>query len=116
MKTKALLLLGLVASSSPSRALPAAATSWNSTTPTAMPRGILNMISFQKYSLYSLPVGMTKAQIIIVNSMGMKVATYELSGKEGQKVFDLRNLCPGVYTYRACCGKYSLTGKLVIVK
>ncbi len=65
---------------------------------------------------FSLPVGMTKAQIIIVNSMGMKVATYELSGKEGQKVFDLRNLCPGVYTYRACCGKYSLTGKLVIVK
>lgn len=37
-------------------------------------------------------------------------------GTESQKVLDLRDFVPGVYTYTVSCGKLSQTGKLVIVK
>lgn len=65
---------------------------------------------------YTLPAGATKAQMRIVNALGMTVATYDLQGKETQKVLDLRDLASGVYTYTVFCGKYSQNGKLVIVK
>lgn len=65
---------------------------------------------------YTLPAGATKAQMRIFNTLGLTVATYDLLGKETQKVFDLRDLPDGVYTYSVSCGKYSQTGKLVIVK
>ena len=65
---------------------------------------------------YTLPAGTTKAQMRIVNALGMTVATYDLQGKETQKVLDLRDLASGVYTYTVFCGKYSQNGKLVIVK
>ena len=44
------------------------------------------------------------------------MAEYRLQGCEKQKVIDLRDLVPGVYTYTVSCGKLSQTGKLVIVK
>lgn len=65
---------------------------------------------------YTLPAGAAKAQMRIVNALGMTVATYDLQGKETQKVLDLRDLASGVYTYTVFCGKYSQNGKLVIVK
>jgi hypothetical protein len=65
---------------------------------------------------YTLPAGATKAQMRIVNALGMTVGTYDLQGKETQKVLDLRDLTSGVYTYTVFCGKYSQNGKLVIVK
>ena len=65
---------------------------------------------------YTLPMGLNMAQMKITNAMGVNVATYELSGKEGQKVLDLRNMSSGVYTYTVYCGKQIQTGKLVIVK
>ena len=65
---------------------------------------------------YTLPAGATKAQMRIVNALGMTVGTYDLQGKETQKVLDLRDLASGVYTYTVFCGKYSQNGKLVIVK
>ena len=65
---------------------------------------------------YTLPIGLTKAQMRLVNAYGVEVATYDLLGGEGQKVLDLRSLASGVYTYTAYCGKFSQFGKLVIVK
>ena len=65
---------------------------------------------------YTLPAGATKAQMRIVNALGMTVGTYDLQSKETQKVLDLRDLASGVYTYSVFCGKYSQNGKLVIVK
>ena len=65
---------------------------------------------------YSLPVGVTEAQMRIVNLHGVTVATYNLQGKESQKVLDLRDLPDGVYIYTVFCGKHTQTSKLVIVK
>lgn len=65
---------------------------------------------------YSLPAGETKAQMRIASALGVTVATYDLNDNEMQKVIDLRSLADGIYTYTVCCGKYSQTGKLVIVK
>ena len=52
----------------------------------------------------------------IADIYGKSVATYCLQGTESQKVLDLRDFVPGVYTYTVSCGKLSQTGKLVIVK
>ena len=65
---------------------------------------------------YTLPLGATKARMRIGNLLGVTVATYNLPSNETQKVLDLRDLTPGVYTYAVSCGKYSQIGKLVIVK
>lgn len=65
---------------------------------------------------YSLPIGDDHALLTIFNIHGKKVAEYRLQGCEKQKVIDLRDLVPGVYTYTVSCGKLSQTGKLVIVK
>lgn len=65
---------------------------------------------------YTLPAGATKAQMRIINALGVTIAAYDLQGDQSQKVLDLRDLSDGVYTYLVQCGKYSQTGKLVIVK
>lgn len=65
---------------------------------------------------YTLPIGSSKALIRIADIYGKSVATYCLQGTESQKVLDLRDFVPGVYTYTVSCGKLSQTGKLVIVK
>lgn len=65
---------------------------------------------------YSLPSDANKAQMRIINTLGMTVATYDLQGKESQKILDLRDLTSGVYTYVVSCGRFSNKGKLVIVK
>ena len=65
---------------------------------------------------YTLPADAAKASISLTNTLGITVATYNLSGNEAQKVLDLRSLASGVYTYTVSCGICSQTGKLVIVK
>ena len=65
---------------------------------------------------YTLPVDAPKASLSLTNALGVTVATYDLVGNESQKVLDLRGLADGVYTYIVRCGKYSQTGKMVVVK
>lgn len=65
---------------------------------------------------YTLPVGVNKAKMTVFNTLGVTVATYDLRGKETQKVLDLRDMSPGLYTYTVSCGKYSKNGKLIIVR
>lgn len=65
---------------------------------------------------YTLPVGVNKAKMTVFNALGVTVATYDLRGKETQKVLDLRDMSPGLYTYTVSCGKYSKNGKLIIVR
>ena len=65
---------------------------------------------------YTLPDGMEKALMRVFNAFGVTVAAYDLHGKETQKVLDLRDMAPGIYTYAVSCGKYSQNGKLVIVR
>ncbi len=65
---------------------------------------------------YTLPIGADKAQMRIADIHGRTVSTYDLKGSESQRVLDLRDMVPGVYTYTVFCRKLSQTGKLVIVK
>jgi len=65
---------------------------------------------------YTLSPDADKAQLLISNMLGVTVASCNLLGNDTQKVLDLRELTSGVYTYTVSCGRYSQTGKLVIVK
>lgn len=65
---------------------------------------------------YALPNGATKASLDIANSLGVKVMSVELSGNQGQKVLDLRNLSDGVYILTLRCGEYVQMNKLVVAK
>ena len=63
---------------------------------------------------YTLPGDAEKATLTLTNALGVKVATYNLNGHEGQKVLDLRGLSCGVYTYTIYSNSFSQTGKLVV--
>ena len=65
---------------------------------------------------YTLPAGLDYARLKIYNLLGNTIAEYDLIGNTGQKVIDLRNISPGVYTYGVSSGKQICSGKLVIVK
>lgn len=65
---------------------------------------------------YSLPNDAKKATLTLVNSLGVKVTSYNLNGHEGQKVLDLRGFASGVYTCTIVCGEYYQTKKIVIAQ
>ena len=65
---------------------------------------------------YTLPGDAEKATLTLTNALGVKVAAYNLSGNQGQKVLDLREFANGVYTITVLCGEYYQTVKLVITK
>ncbi len=65
---------------------------------------------------YTLPGGASKAVLAVTNALGVTVMSTELDGSTGQKVLDLRPLANGVYTCTVLCGKYQMTGKLVVAK
>lgn len=65
---------------------------------------------------YTLPPTMSKATVVLANTLGVTVMTTELNGTQGQKVLDLRSLPDGVYLYTIRCGSYMETGKLVVTQ
>lgn len=65
---------------------------------------------------YTLPSRMSKATVVLTNTLGVTVMTAELDGNHGQKVLDLRSLPVGVYLYTIRCGSYMETGKLVVTQ
>lgn len=65
---------------------------------------------------YTLPPTLSKAIIVLTNTLGVTVMTTELNGTQGQKVLDLRSLPDGVYLYTIRCGSYMETGKLVVTQ
>lgn len=65
---------------------------------------------------YVLPDERKNAVFYLTNTLGMKVLECEFSGKQGQKVLDLRFLVDGVYVYTLQFGDYVQSGKLVITK
>lgn len=65
---------------------------------------------------YTLPGDAEKAILTLTNALGVKVASYNLSGHQGQKVLDLREFASGVYTCTIACGEYFQTQKIVITQ
>ncbi len=65
---------------------------------------------------YTLPGDAEKTILTLTNALGVKVASYNLSGHQGQKVLDLREFASGVYTCTIACGEYFQTQKIVITQ
>ena len=64
---------------------------------------------------YKLPCENSTAIMTIVNSLGVKVIYVELTGEQGTRTIDLRDMPAGVYSYIVRCGEYIQNGKVMIV-
>ncbi len=65
---------------------------------------------------YSLPGDETEATITVTNTTGSTVEILEVSGQQGQKLWDIRTIKPGVYIYTIKAAGFSQSGKIVISK
>ncbi len=63
---------------------------------------------------YTLPGDETQATLTISNSLGNTVEILEISGQQGQKLWDTREIKPGVYIYTIQTSGFSQSGKIVI--
>ena len=65
---------------------------------------------------YTLPDIGSVATITIVNASGTTVETLNISGKQGQKLWDTRKIETGIYLYTLKVDGFNRTGKIVISK
>jgi hypothetical protein len=65
---------------------------------------------------FTLPGDATEATLTIANSMGTTVEILQLTGQQGQKIWDTRKVNPGVYIYTLTVSSFSQSGKIVINK
>ena len=65
---------------------------------------------------YTLPNNKTKGVIKIVDTKGVFITSFTITGKAGQKIWDTRKLKPGIYFYTLNVSEYSRSGKIVISK
>jgi len=65
---------------------------------------------------YTLPDKVTTGSITIRNTSGSIIEVIEVSGKQGQKLWDTRNIASGTYLYTINSAGYSKTGKVVVSK
>ena len=63
---------------------------------------------------YVLTPGETNGVITITDNRGNTLATVPLTGNRGQKVWDTRQVSPGLYIYTLTCNGLSRSGKLVV--
>lgn len=63
---------------------------------------------------YELPVGVTAADLLIINSAGQTVKTYRISSVVNRVNLDLSNLSPGNYFYQIESGQNPITAKKLI--
>lgn len=65
---------------------------------------------------YTLPDDKTYGEISIVDGSGKIIEILKISGNKGQRLWDIRYLKPGVYTYSLRARGLIKTGKIVITK
>ena len=65
---------------------------------------------------YTLPDAEGKAVIKVTDATGRIIKTVEVSGKQGQYVWDTRDVKPGVYFYTFVVNGSGTTSKLIITK
>lgn len=65
---------------------------------------------------YTLPDEESAATITITDGTGKTVETLDISGKQGQKLWDVRKIDSGIYLYTLKVGTFNGSGKIVISK
>ncbi|NLN96621.1 MAG: S8 family serine peptidase [Bacteroidales bacterium] len=65
---------------------------------------------------YTLPANNPQGVIKISNLSGKEIASIPVSGKQGQQIWDIRSVKPGVYFYTLNTAGLSRHGKIVISK
>jgi len=65
---------------------------------------------------YTLPYDKSEGTINVVDTKGTFVTIFEVSGIQGQKVWDTRKINSGVYLYTFTVGEFSQSGKIIISK
>lgn len=65
---------------------------------------------------YTLPAETREALLQIRDLSGRPVETLILQGREGEKLWDARDVSAGIYIYSLKAGKLSVNGKLAVVK
>jgi hypothetical protein len=63
---------------------------------------------------YTLPIGVEKAALQLINAEGKIVRTDNISGTQGQITLDTRMYKPGAYIFRLISDKYSVSESLII--
>ncbi|RLD50672.1 MAG: hypothetical protein DRJ05_19350 [Bacteroidetes bacterium] len=63
---------------------------------------------------YELPVYATGALLQVSGMNGKAIVSFRLSGKQGQKVWDIRDVEKGVYLYTLKVGSTNKSGKLIV--
>jgi len=63
---------------------------------------------------YKLPDDKTEVAIFITDVYGRLIITLPVSGKVGQKLWDIRNLKPGFYFYNSSLNGNTRSGKIVV--
>jgi hypothetical protein len=65
---------------------------------------------------YTLPANATSGVIVINDASGREVASMPVSGKQGQKIWDTREIKSGVYFYTLHVSGFNKSGKIVVSK
>jgi len=65
---------------------------------------------------YTLPGDQTTGIITITDVTGHTVDVLNVTGQQGQKLWDTRNLKSGVYIYTLTTGGFNQSGKIVVSK
>lgn len=63
---------------------------------------------------YVLPEGVRSATLTITDSQGKAVESFEVTGRQGQKLWDTRHIGSGIYFYTLRAAQLSKSGKIVI--
>jgi hypothetical protein len=63
---------------------------------------------------YTLPVHVNEAVLHITDVLGKSIASFILTAKQGQQVWDIRSVNKGIYLYNLKAGAMNKNGKLII--
>ncbi|MDP2423260.1 MAG: T9SS type A sorting domain-containing protein [Bacteroidales bacterium] len=77
---------------------------------TAKPNPAREWVAFD----YTLPVNESSAVLVVTDMTGKTVETFAVTGNQGQKVWDIRGLKPGMYFYTLHAGGTTKSGKIMI--
>jgi hypothetical protein len=63
---------------------------------------------------FTLPVHVNEAVLQITDVHGRNITSFVINTKQGQQVWDIRDVLKGVYLYNLKAGTMSKSGKLII--
>jgi len=79
---------------------------------TAKPNPATDWVAFD----YTLPENESTAILTLTDITGKTIESFNLNGKQGQKVWDTRDVKSGTYIYTLKVASFNKTGKIVLTK